>query len=494
VRDEPPRIKSARVVGSVGKGVLNPSRTAILRGLAIVASLAYLAMTVVLLAAVEPLGIAYAWLARVIVTFGATFAAMLLLPRGRARSWLRMQLSKHLFRHRYDYRAEWLRFTRTLGEGEAGESLAGRIERALADITESPVARLMVPADLGRLEPAGTGAWPNGIAGGFDMDFARMLERSPRILDGDALRAATVSPAATENERRCTPAWMVADATIWAGVPLVHGDRLAGFVLIGRPPVDRRLDWEDHDLLSVAGRQVASHLAEAQGQAALGEARRFHEFNRRFAFIVHDVKNLASQLGLVARNAERHADNPAFRADMIETLRDSVARLGDLLARLSQQTAAKTDPPRIASPMAVLEAVAARRRAQHPVRLSGRADIHALFDPARLELALGHLVQNAIEASAADEPVWLSVDRRDGEVEVAVVDRGRGMSADFIRRGLFVPFDSTKPGGFGIGAFEARALVAAMGGRLDVESREGEGSRFVIFLPVAEAPERRLSA
>ena len=145
-------------------------------------------------------------------------------------------------------------------------------------------------------------------------------------------------------------------------------------------------------------------------------------------------------------------------------------------------------------PMAVLETIAARRRAQHPVRLTGRADIHALFDPARLELALGHLVQNAIEASPADEPVWLSVERRGREVEIAVLDRGRGMSADFVRHGLFVPFDSTKPGGFGIGAFEARALVAAMGGRLDVESREGEGSRFVIVLPVAEAPEQRLSA
>jgi len=482
----------------VANGVLHPSRTAILRGLAIGASLAYLTMTVVLLAAVEPLGIAYVWLARVIVTFGATFAAMLLLPGGRARSWLRLQIAKHLFRHRYDYRAEWLRFTRTLGGGEEGgeadDTLAGRIERAFADITESPAARLLVPTDSGRLEPADAGPWPDGIAGGFDADFARMVEHLPRILDGDALRAATASPAATEDERRYTPAWLVADATIWAGVPLVHGERLAGFMLLGRPPVDRRLDWEDHDMLSVAARQVASHLAEAQGQAALGEARRFHEFNRRFAFIVHDVKNLASQLGLVARNAERHADNPAFRADMVETLRDSVARLNDLLARLSPQTAARIDAPRAAAPMAVLETIAARRRAQHPVRLTGRAAVHALFDPARLELALGHLVQNAIEASAADEPVWLSVEQRGREVEIAVLDRGRGMSADFVRHGLFVPFDSTKPGGFGIGAFEARALVAAMGGRLEVESSEGEGSRFTILLPAADGAEQRLSA
>ena len=478
----------------MANGVLNPSRTAILRGLAIVASLGYLAMTVVLLAAVEPLGVAYAWLARVIVVFGATLAAMLLLPKGRARSWLSLQISKHLFRHRYDYRAQWLRFTRTLGEGEAGEAFAARIERALADITESPVARLLVPVASGRLEPANASGWPDDVAVGFDVDFARMVERSSRIIDCDAIRAPHPSPAATPEERHLAPAWLIADPTIWAGIPLVHGDRLAGFVLLGRPPVDRRLDWEDHDLLSVAARQVASHLAEAQGQEALSEARRFHEFNRRFAFIVHDVKNLASQLGLVARNAERHADNPAFRADMVATLQDSVARLNDLLAKLSPQTTAKIDAPRASAPLALLETIAERRRAQHPIRLSGRPDIEAMFDPARLELALGHLVQNAIEASGPDQPVWLSVEPRDGEIEVAVTDRGRGMSAGFVRQGLFAPFESTKPNGFGIGAFEARALVAGMGGRLEVQSREGEGSRFAILLPTADASERKLTA
>jgi signal transduction histidine kinase len=144
--------------------------------------------------------------------------------------------------------------------------------------------------------------------------------------------------------------------------------------------------------------------------------------------------------------------------------------------------------------MALLEGFAGRRRLQHPIRLGGRADIRALVDPVRLDTALGHLVQNAIEASAADEPIWLTVERRGLEVEIVVLDRGRGMPVEFVRHGLFVPFESTKTGGFGIGAFEARALVAGMGGRLEVESRENEGSRFAIFLPLADAPEERLSA
>jgi putative PEP-CTERM system histidine kinase len=474
-------------------GVVNPSRQVIVRALAIVAALAYLAAAAILMAAVEPLGLAYEWAARLLGVFGATFAAMMLMPPGRARSWLKLQLAKHLFRHRYDYREEWLRFTRRLGDVRPGEELPVRIARAFADIVETADARLLIAGASGRLEPAGAGEWPAGAAQGAAADFARLIERDQRILDGDALRGPAAGPAATEEERALAPRWLVADDGIWAGVPLVHGERLAGLVLLGHPPVRRRLDWEDFDLLSVAGRQAASHLAEAQGQEALSEARRFHEFNRRFAFIVHDVKNLASQLGLVARNAERHADNPAFRADMVATLRDSVARLDGLLQRLSPQ-AVRADAPRAASPMALLEAIAQRRRAQHPIRLAGRPELLAVFDPARLETALDHLVQNAIEASPAGEPVWLSVERRGLEVEIGVLDRGRGMPADFLRHGLFVPFESTKAGGFGIGAFEARALIAGMGGRLGVESREGEGTRFAILLPLADAPEERLSA
>jgi signal transduction histidine kinase len=60
------------------------------------------------------------------------------------------------------------------------------------------------------------------------------------------------------------------------------------------------------------------------------------------------------------------------------------------------------------------------------------------------------------------------------------------MSAEFVRTRLFQAFASTKDNGFGVGAYEARALVTAMGGRIEVESREGEGSRFTVFLPLGE--------
>jgi signal transduction histidine kinase len=104
-----------------------------------------------------------------------------------------------------------------------------------------------------------------------------------------------------------------------------------------------------------------------------------------------------------------------------------------------------------------------------------------------LEQVLVHLVQNGIDASEAGSPVLLGLAGDGLHATIDVVDSGCGMSPEFVRSRLFKPFVSSKQGGFGIGAFEARELVRAMRGRLDVESREGLGTRFSVRLPLAEA-------
>lgn len=432
----------------------------------------------------------YARVAQVTVVFGMSVAALVMLPSGRFRAWAKVKIAKHFFRHRYDYRAEWLRFTDTLGvPHEDADALDVRVVKAIADITESPGGLLLLPDESGGFACAARWNWNTAdVPGTPDHAIAAMFGDDGRIVAFDALRR----PGAPGADRM--PGWIVELARAWAAVPLLHLDRLVGIVILERPRVDRGLDWEDFDLLRVAGRQVASYLAEARGQEALSDARRFDEFNRRFAFIIHDIKNLVSQLGLLARNAERHADNPAFRADMIATLNDSTAKMNDLLARLSQHHHGRAEEPRAVALGALVDAVIARRRRLHPIRRDGDRELMGIADPQRLEQALAHLVQNAIDASAPDAPVWITIEARDGCAAIAVLDHGRGMSAEFVRTRLFKPFASTKEGGFGIGAFEARSLIAAMGGRIEVETREGEGTRFTILLPLASEEPARMIA
>ena len=100
---------------------------------------------------------------------------------------------------------------------------------------------------------------------------------------------------------------------------------------------------------------------------------------------------------------------------------------------------------------------------------------------------LVHLVQNGIDASPDNRPVFLGLTCDGLNASFEVLDSGCGMSPDFVRNRLFKPFVSSKQGGFGLGAFEARELVRAMRGRLEVESREGLGSRFIVRLPLTAA-------
>ncbi|MGH6781414.1 MAG: XrtA/PEP-CTERM system histidine kinase PrsK, partial [Sphingomonadaceae bacterium] len=464
---------------------LRLSRTVAFQSLSLAAIGGYLAVMALVIGALDYLGGEYARLAQIAFAFGTSVAALVLLPSPWFRAWFNVKISKHFFAHRYDYRSEWLRFTDTLGRpAERAASLDERIVKAVADITESPGGMLLVPCDDGALELHARWNWRNVDAPvhASGAAFARYLESSGRIIELDALRSAQDRD---DEEAALTPEWMIAETGAWALVPLVHFDRMQGAVLLERPRIDRNLDWEDFDLLRVVGRQVASYLAEARGQEALGDAQRFDEFNRRFAFIMHDIKNLVSQLSLVARNAERHADNPEFRADMVATLKGSVGKMNDLLERLSQHNKGRREEPRAISSARLVESLAAARRGQHPVVAMVTGDPMLLADPVRLEQALGHLVQNAMDASPADEPVILNVVDHGHEIAIEVRDRGAGMTQDFIRTSLFKPFASTKPGGFGIGAYEARTLVTVMGGRVEVASREGEGTIFTLTLPAA---------
>jgi signal transduction histidine kinase len=172
---------------------------------------------------------------------------------------------------------------------------------------------------------------------------------------------------------------------------------------------------------------------------------------------------------------------------MLVTLRNSSDKLGSLLARLGrygqQPGEALADVPL----RTLLRSIAARYAAQHPVIALDGPHLSVDAHPEALEQALVHLVQNAVEASSDGAAVLLDARAEGVEVSIEVRDSGTGMSSEFVRNHLFKPFHSSKPGGFGIGAFEARATIRAMGGTLDVESREGLGTRFVVRLPRAGA-------
>ena len=112
-------------------------------------------------------------------------------------------------------------------------------------------------------------------------------------------------------------------------------------------------------------------------------------------------------------------------------------------------------------------------------------------DPGQLRQVLANLLDNAIKYSPGGGAVSLRVEDGDGTVRFSVVDGGIGMPASELRR-IFEKFYRLDPdmtrgiGGTGLGLYISRELVRRMAGKISVESTLGEGSTFVVELPVAQ--------
>jgi putative PEP-CTERM system histidine kinase len=244
------------------------------------------------------------------------------------------------------------------------------------------------------------------------------------------------------------------------------------------------LSWEDFDILKTVGRQAASYLAQRESEAALAEARQFEAFNKRFAFVAHDIKNLVSQLSLVLANAAKHRGNIDFQSDVIETLRQSVEKLNGMLRQLRVQP----QPAESAKPVdlaALLRGIVAERsRADRSISLELRTKTASVVaDGDRLKALIDHLVQNALDAIGEGGRVGIRLTDTGRMAAIEIEDNGPGMDPEFIRDRLFRPFDTTKKSGYGIGAYESREYARSLGGQLEVVSRPGSGTVMLVSLP-----------
>ena len=115
-----------------------------------------------------------------------------------------------------------------------------------------------------------------------------------------------------------------------------------------------------------------------------------------------------------------------------------------------------------------------------PVPLQVQVRAH----PERLERILGHVVQNALDATNDDGKVSAQLLLLDGaKVRIVVTDTGCGMSPEFLRDRLSRPFQTPKRSGMGFGVFETRQYLNEIGGELQFDSQVGQGTRVTIELP-----------
>ncbi|MBW8329012.1 MAG: PEP-CTERM system histidine kinase PrsK [Thiobacillus sp.] len=412
--------------------------------------------------------------------FAAAMLLVLLMFSGTLRARLRVFLSKHFFSYRYDYREEWLNFTRTLTEGQPGEQLCERAVEALAKLLESPGGALWMREDNAGYQRASHWNWAD-IQGTepADSPFIQWLASKQWVVDLDEMKTRRDLYGDLD-----TPAWIQRADDAWLVVPLMLHDELLGFVVLKHSLGNVSFNWEVSDLLKVAARQAAAHLAQMRASNQLIVARQFESFNRTTTFIIHDLKNLIAQLSLLLANAEKHKHNPEFQADMLDTVENAVARMNKVLAQLRRGSGeAQAQSVELAD---ILNDAAASKQAYklRPVLELPPAALRVRAERERLTRAIGHLLQNALEATPQNGHVTVRAFEEAGLAIIEIIDTGNGMDDEFIRTRLFQPFDSTKGAGMGIGAYECRETLRALNGNIEVDSTPGRGTRFRLSLPL----------
>ena len=416
---------------------------------------------------------------QVTLIFAGLVLLVLLVGSGAIRSRIRVFVGKNFFSYRYDYREEWLRFTSELASAAADGSVFERCIKALANLVESMGGALWLKDDHGMFRLAAS--WnmsPSKGEAGEEEVLPASLHRTGWIIDVPELAAHPERYSGIE-----LPRWIGDLPTAWLIIPLPSRDSLLGFVVLAKPRTPVEVNWEVRDLLKTAAKQAAAFLGHIRVTQALVEAKQFDTFNRMSAFVVHDLKNLVAQLSLMLRNAERHASNPEFQRDMLETIQHVVDRMNRLLLQLR----AGATPIENAKPIDLVPIVervtTAHSVAGQVIGLKVQPGLRALGHEERLERVLGHLVQNAVDATCGHGEISVSAYGEPGHTIIEVTDTGEGMTPEFVRERLFRPFQSTKPAGMGIGAYESHRYVAELGGRIIVESAPGSGTRIRVFLP-----------
>lgn len=424
--------------------------------------------------------------AQALFLFITILVLALVLTSRRIRARLKLVVNKHFYPYKYDYRDEWRHFIKIISASSGEKELNRNTIKSIAQIIESTGGMLWLRQDSGfytcvdswqmervsDLEPA-------------EASLPKFMEAFEFVINIDEYQEQPEVYSRLGHLE--LPDW-IKKAKPWLIVPLIYHDLLIGFVVLKHSIVpDKAFNWEDSDLLKIAARQVAAFLEQMHAAKALAEAKQFESFNKVSTYVLHDIKNLVAQLSLISSNAEKHKDNPLFMEDVFKTINNSVEKMNKMMDVVSGKV--ETSKSKKVNIIKLLEELMHHRQIAggKPIPILG-CESSSLFvkaNKSQLLAILGHLVQNAQDATEDDGKITISQKRSTLGVIIEIEDSGCGMSNNFIENNLFKPFKTTKGNkGMGIGVYEAREIIQAIGGHIEVRSETNKGSCFSVTIPL----------
>jgi len=270
-------------------------------------------------------------------------------------------------------------------------------------------------------------------------------------------------------------------------VPLNAAGHLIGIMTLSEKVFHETFTFEESELIKTIADQAAAGLMNLRLSEQLRQAKEMEAFQSMSAFFMHDLKNLASKLSLITQNLPVHMDDPEFRSDALWTISQSVSKINTMSSRLSllsqnlELTFKETDlndlvKGTVSDMRECVSASVSEDLENVPSLLVDREHIHKVLE---------NLLMNAYDALGEDGQITITTRCRDTWAEIAIQDNGCGMSKEFIEKSLYRPFKTTKKQGMGIGLYHCKTIIEAHGGRIHVDSKEGNGTTFRVQLPCA---------
>ncbi len=422
----------------------------------------------------------------------AVVGVALILLSDRLRQQTRRFVSGHFRRPHYDYRQVWSKLADRTASLTTPDEFCRAVHTVISEVFDLLAVSLWLADEAGgRLVLGGSSALTPAEA-------SRRLGTIP--LTDEILRQlrAPATPVLVRDAAGALGALVrrLGQKEFEQGgesfyLPLAAGHEVLGLMVCGDRVNGVPLTEEERQLLETIGRQISANLLAIRLAGRLVEAHKLEAFQSMSAFFVHDLKNTASTLSLMLQNLPRHFDDPDFRKDALAGIAASVEKINGLIRRLSLFRQDIEMKPVPADLNAVVRAALERESAAHPGLIAAELQPLPLvrMDAEHFQKVVVNLVLNAREASPAGTPVEVRTARSEDWAVLSVHDRGCGMTPEFQTRALFKPFQTTKPNGIGIGLFHCKVIVEAHHGRIEVESRQGEGSTFRVWLPLQGGPE-----
>ncbi|MFO7568659.1 MAG: PEP-CTERM system histidine kinase PrsK [Smithellaceae bacterium] len=398
-------------------------------------------------------------------------------------------ISRHLKRPYYDYQKIWENFTERTTSVDSISELCRIIVKMVSETLEIlSVSIWLTDEKQERLTFGGSTVFtPAQVEelhlfreGGTDLIHAMTSQNTPVDLKGREDDWAEDLINTYELETK--------ESRIRYCVPLNAAGQLIGIMTLSEKVFYEPLTFEETELIKTISDQAASTLLHLRLSERLRQTKELEAFQTMSAFFMHDLKNLASKLSLVTQNLPLHMDNPEFRADALKTISQSVDKINTMSSRLSllnrkiDLVYKETDINELLS-----GAVAdAHRPGQTPIAQEPDAALPKMsVDSDQLYKVFENLLMNAYDAAGPGGRITVSTGLADNWISIAVADDGCGMSKEYIEKSLFRPFQTTKKKGMGIGLYHCKTIVDAHGGKLQVESEQGQGTTFRVLLPVS---------